>query len=74
MLFNTHIDLLTVLETTLACSFHFKSSVMMTPTNLVDTTLVITVSSIVRTFLLYFFPLPKTIYLDFSNLAIVCWP
>ena len=62
MLFNTPIDLLTLSETTLACSFHFKSSLMMTPTTLVDITLVITVSSIVRKCLLYFFPLPKTIY------------
>ena len=54
ILFNTPIYLLTLLETTLVCSFHFKFSLMMTPTNVVDTTLVITVSSIVRTFLLYF--------------------
>ena len=73
-LFNTPIYLLTLLETTLVCSFHFKSSLMMTPTNLVDTILVITVSSIVKTFLLYFFPLPKTIYPVFSNFMIVCWP
>ena len=61
-LFNTHIDLLTLLETTLVCSFHFKSSLMMTPKHLVSTllyplcgvhsvisTLIITLSSIVRT-------------------------
>ena len=66
ILFNTPIDLLTLLETTLVCSFHFKSSLMMTPKYLVDTTLVITVSSIVRTLLLYFFLCQKQYILFFQ--------